>query len=69
MRIFLLFMFRMFVIMAFAAVVTGMLFFIIRFVTGDWISVGYVLNVFGVFFVLGILFQIWLYWTEWRYNE
>ncbi|MCR5157889.1 MAG: hypothetical protein K6D37_02075 [Prevotella sp.] len=62
-------MFRMFVIMAFAAVVTGMLFFIIRFVTGDWISVGYVLNVFGVFFVLGILFQIWLYWTEWRYNE
>ena len=69
MRIFLLFMFRMFVIMAFAAVVTGMLFFIIRFVTGDWISVGYVLNVFGVFFVLGILFQIWLYWTEWRYDE
>ncbi len=69
MRIFLLFMFRMFVIMAFAAVVTGMLFFIIHFVTGDWISVGYVLNVFGVFFVLGILFQIWLYWAEWRYNE
>lgn len=69
MRIFLLFMFRMFVIMAFAAVVTGMLFFIIRFVTGDWISVGCVLNVFGVFFVLGILFQIWLYWTEWRYDE
>lgn len=68
MRIFLLFMFRMFVIMAFSAVVTGMLFFIIRFVTGEWISVGYVLNVFGVFFVLGILFQIWRNWTKWRYE-
>ena len=61
-------MFRMFVIMAFAAVVTGMLFLIIRFVTGEWISVGYMLRVFGVFSVLGILFQIWRNWTKWRYE-
>ncbi len=64
-----LFIRRMLVMLVLVTVVTGMLMLVAHWLTGLCVSFATTLLIFGVFSGLGTLLCIWLYWTEWRYED
>ena len=64
-----LFLHRMLVMLVLVAVVTGMLVLVAYLVTGIWVPLSTTLFIFEAFSGLGLLLCVWLYWTEWRYED